>query len=86
MTSIDGLVDDVENHQEGFRGMATILQVHERHITVSGTISQDMVQYINALIEENEKQAAWIGSLMKQSQAQTEVLRQHEMGQTPSPK
>ena len=40
-----------------------------------------MAQYINALVEENEKTKAWVGSLMRESQAQEDVLRQHEMGQ-----
>ena len=40
-----------------------------------------MVQYINALVEENEKTRTWVGSLMRESQAQEDVLRQHEMGQ-----
>ena len=34
----------------------------------------------DALVEENEKTKAWVGSLMRESQAQ-DVLRQHEMGQ-----
>ena len=61
--------------------MATILQVHERHITVNGAVSQQMAQYVNRLIEENEKKTLWIANQMKESQAQREVLRQHEMGQ-----
>ena len=40
-----------------------------------------MAQYINALAVENEKTKAWVGSLMRESQAQEDVLRQHEMGQ-----
>ena len=40
-----------------------------------------MVQYINALVEEAEKTRAWVGSLMRESQVQEDVLRQHEMGQ-----
>ena len=55
ISSINGIVEEVKNHQEGFRGMATILQVHEQHITVNGAVSQQMAQYVNALIEENAK-------------------------------
>ena len=39
------------------------------------------MQYINALVEEAEKTKAWVGSLMMESQAQEDVLRQHEIGQ-----
>ena len=78
---INGLVDEVKNHQDSFRGMATILQIHEQHITQNGAVSQQMAQYVNALIEENEKKTAWIGNLMRESQAQAEVLRQHHKGQ-----
>ena len=74
-------MEEVKNHQEGFRGMATILQVHEKHITVNGAVSQQMAQYVNALIEENEKKTLWIANQMKESQAQREVLLQHGMGQ-----
>ena len=42
---------------------------------------KDCTKYINTLIEENEKAKLWIGNLMKESQAQEEVLRQHNMGQ-----
>ena len=61
--------------------MATILQVHKQHIAANGTVSQQMAQYVNALIEENEKKTLWIANQMKESQVQTEVLRQHGIGQ-----
>ena len=78
---INGLVEEVKNHQDNFRGMAMILQIHEQHITQNGAVSQQMAQYVNALITENEKKTLWIGNLMRESQAQTEVLRQHHVGQ-----
>ena len=81
ITSINGIVDEIKNHQEGFRGIAAILQVHEQHITVNGAVSQQMAQYVNALIEENEKKTLWIANQMKESQAQREVLLQHGIGQ-----
>ena len=81
MTSINGLVDEVKSHQEGFRGIATIIQIHKQHVTVNGTVSEQMAQYVNALIADNEKKTAWIGNLMRESKAKTEVLRQHEKGQ-----
>ena len=61
--------------------MVRIFQNHEERITQTGVVSGGMVQYINALVEEAEKIKAWVGSLMMESQAQEEVLRQHEMGQ-----
>ena len=39
------------------------------------------MQYINALVEEAEKTRTWVGSLMRESRAQEDVLLQHEMGQ-----
>ena len=78
---INGLVEEVKNHQDSFRGLATILQIHDQHIAQNGAVSQQMAQYVNALIEENEKKTMWIGNLMRESQAQTEVLRQHHLGQ-----
>ena len=36
---------------------------------------------MNALIEDNEKKRQWSTGLVQESQAQTEVLRQHEIGQ-----
>ena len=86
ITSINDTVKEIKNHQEGFRGMATILQVREQHIAVNGAVSQQMAQSINALIEENEKKTLWIAYQMKESQAQREVLLQHGMGQQSLPK
>ena len=40
-----------------------------------------MEQYINALVQENEQKNLWIGSLVRESEAQTQVLRQHHLGQ-----
>ena len=79
-TSINGLVEEVKKHQERFSGMGSILQIHEQHITANGAVSQEMAQYVNALIQDNEKRM-WVESLMRESQAQAEVLRQHQMGQ-----
>ena len=39
-----------------------------------------MAQYINALIKENENKTVWISSLMRESQEQTRVLREHQLG------
>ena len=40
-----------------------------------------MAQRINELIEENENKTVWMSSLIKDSQEQTQVLRQHQLGQ-----
>ena len=61
--------------------MARILQNHEEHIARSGAASQEMAQYINALVQENEQKSLWIGSLVREAEAQTQVLRQHHLGQ-----
>ena len=57
-----------------------MLQGHEQHIVKNGAASQEMAQYINALISENEKKTLWIAIPTKESQA-PEVLRQHQQGQ-----
>lgn len=54
-TSTNGLTDEVKEHQENFLQMATILHIHEQHISRSGVISQEIAQFVNALIHENEK-------------------------------
>ena len=56
------------------------MQVHEQHIVHSGAVTQEMAQYINALIQENQQKSASIASLVNEYQAQTEVLRQHQLG------
>ena len=35
ISCINDIVEKIKNHQEGFRGMATILQVNEQHIAVN---------------------------------------------------
>ena len=80
-TSIDGLENQVRIHQDNFGHVVRIFKNHEEHIAKNGFVSEGMAQYINALVEESEKTKAWVGSLMRESQAQEDVLRQHEMGQ-----
>ena len=58
-----------------------IFQNHEQHIEKHGVVSEGIAQYVNALVEESEKTRALVGSLIRESQAQEEVLRQHEIGQ-----
>ena len=74
---MNGLVEEVKAHQDNFQKLGMIMQVHERHIVQSGTITQEMAQYINALVQENEQKNLRIASLTKEYQAQADVLRQH---------
>ena len=53
--SIVGLVEEVKIHQGNLRDVARVLQNHEQHIVKNGAASQEAVQYINALAQENEK-------------------------------
>ena len=80
-SSISALVGEVKAHQGHFQEVAKILQNHEQFITNSGAASQEMAQYINALVQENEKKSPWICALMNEVQAQAQELQQHEMGQ-----
>ena len=80
-TTLGGLVEEVKTHQGHFQEVVRVLRNHEQHIANSGAASQNMVQYINALVEENEKKRAWIGTLISEFQAQSQILRRHEMGQ-----
>ena len=79
--SVSGLENQVRAHQDNFQEVVRIFQNHEEHITRNGMAAEGMTQFINALIEENEKAKMWIAGLMKESQAQEEVLRQHHLGQ-----
>ena len=80
-TSIDCLEKQVQNHQDNFGHVMRIFQNHDEHIRKNGLVSEGMAQYINALVVETEKSKTWVGSLTRESQAQEDVLRQHEMGQ-----
>ena len=74
-TSIDGLEKQVQIHQDNFGHVVRIFKNHEEHIAKNGLVSEGMAQYINALVEETEKTKLWVGSLMRESQAQEDVLR-----------
>ena len=79
--AITGLVGDVQKHQDTFREVGRILQNHEERIAQTGVASQEMAQYINALIEESQKKTLLVGSLMRENQEQKQVLQRHEIGQ-----
>ena len=74
-TSINSLESQVQKHQDNFQEVVRIFQNHEKYIVRNRAVADEMAQYINALIEDAEKKRLWIGDLMKESQAQEEVLR-----------
>ena len=77
---MSSLVEDVNIHRDNFQKVGMIMQVHEQSIARSGVVTQEMAQYVNRLIRENEKSLR-IASLVKEYQVQSEVLRQQQMGQ-----
>ena len=58
-----------------------VLQNHEQHIANSGAVAQQMAQYIDALIKDNENKSLWIGTLRDAAVVQAQVLQQYQMGQ-----
>ena len=78
--AITGLVQEVQKHQDNFREVGRILLNHEEHIAKTRTASEQMAQYINALIQENEKNHCWIGNLINENREQNQLLRRHEAG------
>ena len=44
-------------------------------------ITQEMGQFINALVQDNQNKNMRIDSLTRDSQVHAEILRQHQMGQ-----
>ena len=53
--SVNSLVEEVTTHRDYFQKVGMIMQVHEQHIVRSGAMTQEMAQYINALIQENQQ-------------------------------
>ena len=80
-TSIAGLVQEDQKHQDCFMEVVRVLQNHEQHILQNGAASQEMAQYVNVLLQDNQSQSLCIASLMKEALAQAEVLREHHVGQ-----
>ena len=78
---MSSLVEEVNTHRDNFQKVGMIMQVHEQYIVRSGVVTQEMAQYVNALIKENEQKNMRIESLARECQAQAEVLRQHHVGQ-----
>ena len=75
------LVEEVNTHRENFQKVGMIMQIHEQHIVQSGAFTQEMAQFVNALIRENEQKSMRIEVLARECQAHAEVLGQHQLGQ-----
>ena len=80
-TTMAELVQEVQKHQNNFLEVVRVLENHEQHILKNGTASDEMGQYINALVQDSQNKNVWIGNLMRENQEQSQVLRQHHMGQ-----
>ena len=50
---LNNIVEEFKIHHDRIQKMAMVMQVHELHIVRSGAVTQEMAQYINALILEN---------------------------------
>ena len=79
--SFAGLVEEVQKHQDYFKEVVRVLQNHEQHISTSGLASQEMAQYINALSQANENNAMWIADLMRETNAQSQVIQEQYVKQ-----
>ena len=78
---IGSIVEEVNTHRDNFQKVGMVMQVHEQHIMRSGVVTQEMAQYVNALIRDNEQKNARIEGLVKEYQVHADVLRQHHLGQ-----
>ena len=58
-----------------------IMQVREQYIVRSGVITQEMAQFVSALIKENEQKSMRIEVLAREYQVHAEVIRQQQLGQ-----
>ena len=68
--AITGLAGEVQKHQDNFREVGRSLLNHEERIAQTGYASQEMAQYINALIEEKQKKTLLVDSLMMEKREQ----------------
>ena len=79
--SFAGLVEEVQRHQDCFQEVVRVLQNHEQHIATNGVASQEMAQRINALAQESEKNTMWISGVMRETNAQSQVIREQHVKQ-----
>ena len=80
-TTVSSLVEEVKMHHGNFQEVAWVLRSHDQFIAKNDAASEQMTQYINELIKDNENKSLWIGTLMREAQAQAQVLQQHQVGQ-----
>ena len=78
--SFTSLAEQVNKHQSNFTEVVQVLKAHEEFIVNTGTAYQQMAQCINSLVQTSENNTVWISSVMRETQEQTQVLRQHELG------
>ena len=74
-TSIAKLTQEVQRHGDHFQEVVRVLQSNEQCILKNDTVSVEMAQSINALIQDSQNKNAWIGSPMMENQEQSHVLR-----------
>ena len=55
-TSIAGLVQEDQKHQDCFMEVVRVLANPEQHILQNGAASQEMAQYVNVLIQDSQSQ------------------------------
>ena len=64
-TTVSSLVEEMKMHHGNFQEVAWVLQSHDQFIAKNDAASEQMTQYINELIKDNENKSLWIGTLMK---------------------
>ena len=64
---IQGLVDEVDIHRDNFQKVGMIMHPRQ-HIVRSCVVTQEISQYINALVRDNQNKNMRIKSLMRDSQ------------------
>ena len=85
-SSIAGMVQEVEKHQEYFQEVVRVLKNHEQHIANQGVARQETAQYLNVLAQENEKTKAWVGSRMRETQLKSRSFGNTRWDNTSWPK
>ena len=65
-TLMSSLVDEVNIHGDNFQKVGMITQVYEQYIVRSGVVTQEMDQYVNELIKDNEQKSLRIESLVRE--------------------
>ena len=68
-------------NRNNFQNVGIIMQIHEQYIVRSGVITQEMMQYINPPVQDNQNKNLRIGSLTKEMLVHTEIFGQHLKGQ-----